>query len=49
MKFSAETKNDPGPAGGPGALPDSDMVCCDAWHEGRSHNAHFTHTAVSDV
>ena len=33
--FSAETENDPGPAGAPGRAPDSGMVCCDAWREGR--------------
>ena len=33
--FSSVTKNDPGPAGGLGALPDSGMVCCDTWREGR--------------
>ena len=33
--FSAGPKNDPGPAGGPGALPDSGMMCYDVWREGR--------------
>ena len=33
--FSAETENDPGPAGAPGRAPDSGMVCCDARREGR--------------
>ena len=31
--FFAVTENDPGPAGGPGALPDPGMVCCGKWRE----------------
>ena len=33
--FSAVTKTHPGPARGPGALPDLGMVCCGTWREGR--------------